>query len=164
MGVSGAGRTLCLPLCFCISCWVLWLVVDVAFQNHLPEWLNLGFSQGRGAPCCLLLPPHGQWSSSFVHSHIPHAVPSSTEHLLNGRVDFSFPGSASSTLTRTANTSYHQLSSQEHRVMHQEHRVMGSSSLTRDYSTVLMGHGEYHKDGTCPSLPSPSLHPEVLVG
>uniref|UniRef100_A0A8C9MGJ0 Integrin beta n=1 Tax=Serinus canaria TaxID=9135 RepID=A0A8C9MGJ0_SERCA len=58
------------------------------------------------------------------------------EHLMNGRVDFSFPGSGSGTLTRTANTSYHQLSSH----MHQEHRVMGSSSLTRDYSTMLMGH------------------------
>uniref|UniRef100_A0A8C3P270 Integrin beta n=1 Tax=Cyanoderma ruficeps TaxID=181631 RepID=A0A8C3P270_9PASS len=75
------------------------------------------------------------------------------EHLLNGRVDFSFPGSGSGTLTRTANTSYHQLSSH----MHQEHRVMGSSSLTRDHSTVLMGHGEYHRNGTCPSLPSPWL-------
>ncbi|XP_039571792.1 integrin beta-4 [Passer montanus] len=58
------------------------------------------------------------------------------EHLMNGRVDFSFPGSGSGTLTRTANTSYHQLSSH----VHQEHRVMGSSSLTRDYSTTLMGH------------------------
>ncbi|XP_061866461.1 integrin beta-4 isoform X4 [Colius striatus] len=58
------------------------------------------------------------------------------EHLLNGRVDFSFPGSASGTLTRTMNTSYHQQSSH----MQQEHRVMGSSSLTRDYSTMLMGH------------------------
>lgn len=27
---------------------MLWLVLDVALQNHLPEWLNLGFSQGRG--------------------------------------------------------------------------------------------------------------------
>ncbi|XP_014809427.1 PREDICTED: integrin beta-4 isoform X3 [Calidris pugnax] len=58
------------------------------------------------------------------------------EHLLNGRVDFSFPGSGSGTLTRTTNSSYHQLSSH----MQQEHRVMGSSSLTRDYSTMLMGH------------------------
>lgn len=57
---------------------------------------------------------------------------------MNGRVDFSFPSSGSGTLTRTANTSYHQLSSHTH----QEHRVMGSSSLTRDYSTMLMGHGE----------------------
>uniref|UniRef100_A0A8C3UBG8 Integrin beta n=1 Tax=Catharus ustulatus TaxID=91951 RepID=A0A8C3UBG8_CATUS len=55
------------------------------------------------------------------------------EHLLNGRVDFSFPGSGSGTLTRTANSSYHQLSTH----VHQEHRVMGSSSLTRDCSTVL---------------------------
>uniref|UniRef100_A0A8C5J4I3 Integrin beta n=1 Tax=Junco hyemalis TaxID=40217 RepID=A0A8C5J4I3_JUNHY len=73
------------------------------------------------------------------------------KHLMNGRVDFSFPGSGSGTLTRTANTSYHQLSSH----VHQEHRVMGSSSLTRDYTTMLMGHGEYHRGGTCPSLPSP---------
>ncbi|NXS39389.1 ITB4 protein, partial [Balaeniceps rex] len=64
------------------------------------------------------------------------SVSDDSEHLLNGRVDFSFPGSGSSTLTRTTNTSYHQLSSH----MQQEHRVMGSSSLTRDYSTMLMGH------------------------
>ncbi|NXS57968.1 ITB4 protein, partial [Brachypteracias leptosomus] len=60
------------------------------------------------------------------------SVSDDSEHLLNGRVDFSFPGSGSSTLTRTANTSYHH--------MQQDHRVMGSSSLTRDYSTMLMGH------------------------
>eukprot|EP00076_Gallus_gallus_P027492 XP_015150809.1 integrin beta-4 isoform X1 [Gallus gallus] len=53
------------------------------------------------------------------------------EHLLNGRMDY-FSGS-SSTLTRTANTSYHQH-------VQQEHRVMGSSSLTRDYSTMMAGH------------------------
>ncbi|NXC13909.1 ITB4 protein, partial [Corythaeola cristata] len=64
------------------------------------------------------------------------SVSDDSEHLLNGRVDFAFPGSASGTLTRTTNTSYHQLSSH----MQQEHRVMGSSSLTRDYSTMLMGH------------------------
>uniref|UniRef100_A0A8C2YHG3 Integrin beta n=1 Tax=Coturnix japonica TaxID=93934 RepID=A0A8C2YHG3_COTJA len=50
------------------------------------------------------------------------------KHLLNGRMDY-FSGS-SNTLTRTTNTSYHQH-------MHQEHRVMGSSSLTRDYSTMM---------------------------
>uniref|UniRef100_A0A8D2NBB0 Integrin beta n=1 Tax=Zonotrichia albicollis TaxID=44394 RepID=A0A8D2NBB0_ZONAL len=83
------------------------------------------------------------------------SVSDDSEHLMNGRVDFSFPGSASGTLTRTANTSYHQLSSH----VHQEHRVMGSSSLTRDYSTMLMGHGEYHRGGTCPSLPSLLSHP-----
>ncbi|XP_064251570.1 integrin beta-4 isoform X4 [Passer domesticus] len=64
------------------------------------------------------------------------SVSDDSEHLMNGRVDFSFPSSGSGTLTRTANTSYHQLSSH----VHQEHRVMGSSSLTRDYSTTLMGH------------------------
>ncbi|XP_055556770.1 integrin beta-4 isoform X5 [Falco cherrug] len=64
------------------------------------------------------------------------SVSDDSEHLLNGRVDFSIPGSSSSTLTRTTNTGYHQLSSH----MQQEHRVMGSSSLTRDYSTMLMGH------------------------
>uniref|UniRef100_A0A8B9IA93 Integrin beta n=1 Tax=Anser brachyrhynchus TaxID=132585 RepID=A0A8B9IA93_9AVES len=57
------------------------------------------------------------------------------EHLLNGRVDFS---GSSGTLTRATNTSYHQMSSH----VQQEHRVMGSSSLTRDYSTMMMGHGE----------------------
>ncbi|NWS41131.1 ITB4 protein, partial [Probosciger aterrimus] len=61
------------------------------------------------------------------------SVSDDSEHLLNGRVDF-FPGSG--TLTRTKNTSYHQLSSH----MQQEHRVMGSSSLTSDYSMMLMGH------------------------
>ncbi|NXD87110.1 ITB4 protein, partial [Halcyon senegalensis] len=60
------------------------------------------------------------------------SVSDDSEHLLNGRVDFSFPGSGSGTLTRTTNTSYHH--------MQQEHRVMGSSSLTRDYSTMMMGH------------------------
>ncbi|XP_068769517.1 integrin beta-4 isoform X5 [Struthio camelus] len=63
------------------------------------------------------------------------SVSDDSEHLLNGRMDFSFPGSGG-TLTRTTNTNYHQLSSH----MQQEHRVMGSSSLTRDYSTMLMGH------------------------
>ncbi|XP_015501074.1 integrin beta-4 isoform X5 [Parus major] len=83
------------------------------------------------------------------------------EHLLNGRVDFSFPGSGSGTLTRTANSSYHQLSSH----VHQEHRVMGSSSLTRDYSTVLMGHGTPFTLST-PCAPGPlvftALSPDSL--
>uniref|UniRef100_A0A8B9J0U6 Integrin subunit beta 4 n=1 Tax=Amazona collaria TaxID=241587 RepID=A0A8B9J0U6_9PSIT len=72
------------------------------------------------------------------------SVSDDSEHLLNGRVDLSFPGSGSGTLTRTTNTSYHQLSSH----MQQEHKVMGSSSLTRDYSTMMMGHGEYYCPGT----------------
>ncbi|NXK96306.1 ITB4 protein, partial [Formicarius rufipectus] len=63
------------------------------------------------------------------------SVSDDSEHLLNGRVDLSFPGGSSGSLTRTVNTSYHQLSSH----VHQEHRVMGSSSLTRDYSTMTMG-------------------------
>uniref|UniRef100_A0A8B9CML1 Integrin beta n=1 Tax=Anser brachyrhynchus TaxID=132585 RepID=A0A8B9CML1_9AVES len=75
--------------------------------------------------------------------HLPHGVPSSTEHLLNGRVDFS---GSSGTLTRATNTSYHQMSSH----VQQEHRVMGSSSLTRDYSTMMMGHGECGRDSRLP--------------
>uniref|UniRef100_A0A8C3CSQ4 Integrin beta n=1 Tax=Cairina moschata TaxID=8855 RepID=A0A8C3CSQ4_CAIMO len=67
------------------------------------------------------------------------SVSDDSEHLLNGRVDFS---GSSGTLTRATNTSYHQLSSH----VQQEHRVMGSSSLTRDYSTMMMGHGECRRD------------------
>ncbi|NXL86999.1 ITB4 protein, partial [Alectura lathami] len=59
------------------------------------------------------------------------SVSDDSEHLLNGQLGF-FSGS-SSTLTRTANTSYHQLSSH----VQQEHRATGSSSLTRDYSTMM---------------------------
>lgn len=33
---------------------VLWLVLDVALQNHLPEWLKLRFSHGREGT---LMPP-----------------------------------------------------------------------------------------------------------
>ncbi|XP_015735201.1 integrin beta-4 isoform X4 [Coturnix japonica] len=66
------------------------------------------------------------------------------EHLLNGRMDY-FSGS-SNTLTRTTNTSYHQH-------MHQEHRVMGSSSLTRDYSTMMAGHDSRFPLGV-PDIPT----------
>ncbi|OXB81117.1 UNVERIFIED_CONTAM: hypothetical protein H355_005047 [Colinus virginianus] len=66
------------------------------------------------------------------------------EHLLNGRMDY-FSGS-SSTLTRTANTSYHQH-------MQQEHRVMGSSSLTRDYTTMMAGHDSRFPLGV-PDIPA----------
>jgi len=158
----------------CLWCWVYgkfslylfvsasshWVVV-VCSTCSAPEQpsrvAEAGMQPRQGAPWCLLLPPHGNWSRSPVQSHVPHGVPSFTEHLLNGRVDFSFAGSGSSTLTRTTNTGYHQMNSH----MQQEHRMMGSSSLTRDYSTVLMGHGEYCGDGTCPSLPPPwpSLDP-----
>ncbi|XP_021270510.1 integrin beta-4 isoform X4 [Numida meleagris] len=67
------------------------------------------------------------------------------EHLLNGRMDY-FSGSSSSTLTRTANTSYHQH-------VQQEHRVMGSSSLTRDYSTMMAGHDSRFPLGV-PDIPT----------
>ncbi|POI27208.1 hypothetical protein CIB84_009039 [Bambusicola thoracicus] len=66
------------------------------------------------------------------------------EHLLNGRMDY-FSGS-SNTLTRTANTSYHQH-------VQQEHRVMGSSSLTRDYSTMMAGHDSRFPLGV-PDIPT----------
>ncbi|XP_042689193.1 integrin beta-4 isoform X3 [Centrocercus urophasianus] len=72
------------------------------------------------------------------------SVSDDSEHLLNGRMDY-FSGS-SSTLTRTANTSYHQH-------VQQEHRVMGSSSLTRDYSTMMSGHDSRFPLGV-PDIPT----------
>ncbi|OXB61129.1 hypothetical protein ASZ78_013692 [Callipepla squamata] len=72
------------------------------------------------------------------------SVSDDSEHLLNGRVDY-FSGS-SSTLTRTANTSYHQH-------MQQEHRVIGSSSLTRDYTTMMAGHDSRFPLGV-PDIPA----------
>uniref|UniRef100_A0A8C0H2X8 Integrin beta n=1 Tax=Chelonoidis abingdonii TaxID=106734 RepID=A0A8C0H2X8_CHEAB len=56
------------------------------------------------------------------------SVSDDSEHLPNGRMDFTFPGSGG-TLNRTLNASYNQLTSH----VHQERRLMGSSSLTRDY-------------------------------
>lgn len=76
------------------------------------------------------------YSTDVLRSPVGSKHPSvsdDSEHLLNGRVDFS---GSSGTLTRATNTSYHQMSSH----VQQEHRVMGSSSLTRDYSTMMMGH------------------------
>uniref|UniRef100_A0A8C3XN21 Integrin beta n=1 Tax=Chelydra serpentina TaxID=8475 RepID=A0A8C3XN21_CHESE len=63
------------------------------------------------------------------------SVSDDSEHLLNGRMDFTFPGSGG-TLNRTLNASYNQLTSH----MQQERRLMGSSSLTRDYSTMTSGY------------------------
>uniref|UniRef100_A0A8C4YKL6 Integrin subunit beta 4 n=1 Tax=Gopherus evgoodei TaxID=1825980 RepID=A0A8C4YKL6_9SAUR len=65
------------------------------------------------------------------------SVSDDSEHLPNGRMDFTFPGSGG-TLNRTLNASYNQLTSH----VHQERRLMGSSSLTRDYSTMTSGYGE----------------------
>ncbi|XP_038227153.1 integrin beta-4 isoform X7 [Dermochelys coriacea] len=63
------------------------------------------------------------------------SVSDDSEHLLNGRMDFTFPSSGG-TLNRTLNASYNQLTSH----IHQERRQMGSSSLTRDYSTMTSGY------------------------
>uniref|UniRef100_A0A452H3V6 Integrin beta n=1 Tax=Gopherus agassizii TaxID=38772 RepID=A0A452H3V6_9SAUR len=63
------------------------------------------------------------------------SVSDDSEHLPNGRMDFTFPGSGG-TLNRTLNASYNQLTSH----VHQERRLMGSSSLTRDYSTMTSGY------------------------
>lgn len=52
-------------------------------------------------------------------------------------MDFNFPGSGG-TLTRMVTANYSELSSH----MQQERRVMGSSTLTRDYNTLVSGHGE----------------------
>ncbi|XP_030390390.1 integrin beta-4 isoform X3 [Gopherus evgoodei] len=68
------------------------------------------------------------------------------EHLPNGRMDFTFPGSGG-TLNRTLNASYNQLTSH----VHQERRLMGSSSLTRDYSTMTSGYAQ-------PGRILPSIH------
>uniref|UniRef100_A0A7M4EGK5 Integrin beta n=1 Tax=Crocodylus porosus TaxID=8502 RepID=A0A7M4EGK5_CROPO len=65
------------------------------------------------------------------------SISDDSEHLVNGRMDFNFPGSGG-TLTRMVTGSYNQLSSH----MQQERRVMGSSTLTRDYNTLVSGYGE----------------------
>ncbi|XP_019358966.1 PREDICTED: integrin beta-4 isoform X3 [Gavialis gangeticus] len=63
------------------------------------------------------------------------SVSDDSEHLVNGQMDFNFPGSGG-TLTRMVTSSYNQLSSH----VQQERRVMGSSTLTRDYNTLVSGH------------------------
>uniref|UniRef100_A0A8C5F179 Integrin beta n=1 Tax=Gopherus evgoodei TaxID=1825980 RepID=A0A8C5F179_9SAUR len=68
------------------------------------------------------------------------SVSDDSEHLPNGRMDFTFPGSGG-TLNRTLNASYNQLTSH----VHQERRLMGSSSLTRDYSTMTSGYEPIRK-------------------
>uniref|UniRef100_A0A7M4FUT3 Integrin beta n=1 Tax=Crocodylus porosus TaxID=8502 RepID=A0A7M4FUT3_CROPO len=80
-------------------------------------------------------------TEGLLPAHTPLAgtdgFPSFAEHLVNGRMDFNFPGSGG-TLTRMVTGSYNQLSSH----MQQERRVMGSSTLTRDYNTLVSGYGE----------------------
>nr|XP_048674126.1 integrin beta-4 isoform X4 [Caretta caretta] len=73
-------------------------------------------------------------SGSLMRSGTPRPQP---EHLLNGRMDFTFPGTGG-TLNRTLNANYNQLTSH----VHQERRLMGSSSLTRDYSTMTSGYDQ----------------------
>uniref|UniRef100_A0A452H4B7 Integrin beta n=1 Tax=Gopherus agassizii TaxID=38772 RepID=A0A452H4B7_9SAUR len=75
------------------------------------------------------------------------SVSDDSEHLPNGRMDFTFPGSGG-TLNRTLNASYNQLTSH----VHQERRLMGSSSLTRDYSTMTSGYGESQPGRILPSI------------
>ncbi|XP_059588118.1 integrin beta-4 isoform X3 [Alligator mississippiensis] len=71
-------------------------------------------------------------SGSLTRSGTPRPQ---AEHLVNGRMDFNFPGSGG-TLTRMVTANYSELSSH----MQQERRVMGSSTLTRDYNTLVSGH------------------------
>uniref|UniRef100_K7FDA9 Integrin beta n=1 Tax=Pelodiscus sinensis TaxID=13735 RepID=K7FDA9_PELSI len=90
-------------------------------------------------------------SGSLTRSRTPQPQP---EHLLNGRMDFTFPGSGGS-LSRTLHTSYNQLSSH----MHQDRRLMGSSSLTRDYSTMGSGYAPHtHSLPGCPGSTKLSGH------
>lgn len=146
--VSGAGRSPFTRLFLHRRVGCLWLVLDVVLQNSVPEWRKPGCSHGRVHQDASCFPAMETGAAALSTATLAHGVPSSTEHLLNGRVDFSFPGSGSSTLTRTTNATYHQMG--QH--VQQEHRVMGSSSLTRDYSPVLVGHGECR--GVGPVLPS----------
>ncbi|XP_077183892.1 integrin beta-4 isoform X2 [Paroedura picta] len=70
-------------------------------------------------------------SSSLPRSVTPRPQP---EHMMNGRMDFTFTGGS---LTRTGASSYNHLSPH----IHQDRRIMGTSSLTREYTTVLSGQG-----------------------
>ncbi|XP_078242147.1 integrin beta-4 isoform X1 [Pogona vitticeps] len=63
------------------------------------------------------------------------SVSDDSEHMMNGRMDFTYPGSIGS-LTRnvTSNSTY--LSPH----IHHERRVIGNSSLTREYTTMMSGY------------------------
>lgn len=56
--------------------------------------------------------------------------------MMNGRMDFTFTGGS---LTRTGTSGYNHLSPHTR----QERRIMETSSLTREYTSVLSGQGEY---------------------
>uniref|UniRef100_A0A8B9CLB5 Integrin beta n=1 Tax=Anser brachyrhynchus TaxID=132585 RepID=A0A8B9CLB5_9AVES len=124
--------------------------INLATQPRRPLSSEFIPRQGACGASCFL--PRETGAEAQPSIHLPHGVPSSTEHLLNGRVDFS---GSSGTLTRATNTSYHQMSSH----VQQEHRVMGSSSLTRDYSTMMMGHGECGRD--YPGRPLPPIREDA---
>uniref|UniRef100_A0A8D0GUP1 Integrin beta n=1 Tax=Sphenodon punctatus TaxID=8508 RepID=A0A8D0GUP1_SPHPU len=63
------------------------------------------------------------------------SVSDDSEHMMNDRMDFTYSGSGGS-LTRNMTTNYNQLSPH----IHQERRMMGTSSLTREYTTMVSGH------------------------
>nr|XP_008102630.1 PREDICTED: integrin beta-4 isoform X5 [Anolis carolinensis] len=69
--------------------------------------------------------------SSLPRSGTPRPQP---EHMLNGRMDFTYPGSIGS-LTRNTTSSYNHLSPH----MHHERRVIENSSLTREYTSMVSG-------------------------
>ncbi|KAH0629495.1 hypothetical protein JD844_011597 [Phrynosoma platyrhinos] len=71
---------------------------------------------------------------SLPRSGTPRPQP---EHMMNGRMDFTYPGSVGS-LTRNTTSSYNHLSPH----IHHERRVIGNSSLTREYTSVMSGHDQ----------------------
>ncbi|XP_075033934.1 integrin beta-4 isoform X3 [Mixophyes fleayi] len=96
------------------------------------------------------------YSSDVMRSPVGSKRPSVTdesEQLLNGRMDFSFPGSGNS-LTRTVTTGYQQLSPS----VHQETYRFGSTSS--QHTTVMSGH-ERGGGGSLPRMQNPQ---RLLVG
>nr|XP_020660743.1 integrin beta-4 isoform X2 [Pogona vitticeps] len=76
------------------------------------------------------------------------SVSDDSEHMMNGRMDFTYPGSIGS-LTRnvTSNSTY--LSPH----IHHERRVIGNSSLTREYTTMMSGYDSKTQQGV-PDTPT----------
>lgn len=81
---------------------------------------------------------HPLWAS--LNDLSPHA-----EHLVNGRMDFAYPGSANSLHRMTAaNVAYG-----THLSPHQTHRMLSTSStLTRDYHSLTRT--DHSQSGTLP--------------